>query len=258
MKLTHLITLVTSVFIVFFSSCNTIDDYEEIEYQITRSPYDPELTRPWHGLTSLSKNVSISDSVYRTVNLHLKDCQQYTQNYYKTILETIVDKKLAAVGYGSRYGVEGYYAPGQNAIYFSRSTLPSSNVVQEEFVHAAQDRVYNEGIQTYAGKTGASNIEFEAKLLMYMISMINGTYASPPPVKTEDLSIFQNWIITLGLFNDNASLPSINEILETSFDSKDYYYFINSFKESHIMYNYDVDYNLTPQLIKYTNEQYPN
>ena len=45
---------------------------------------------------------------------------------------------------------------------------------RQEFIHAAQDRVYFNGILQYAGKEGTPNIEFEAKIIQELIYCANG------------------------------------------------------------------------------------
>ena len=106
----------------------------------------------------------------------------------------------------------------------------ATNSIQEEFIHAAQDRVYFNGILQYAGKEGTPNIEFEAKIIQELIYCANG-YGfgglGAGPTHADD---YTRWIMLLcedGFLDEK--FPSLSEVLSTKYAGYGYYNYYGVF-----------------------------
>lgn len=136
-------------------------------------------------------------------------------------------------------------------------SIIATNSIQEEFIHAAQDRVYFNGILQYAGKEGTPNIEFEAKIIQELIYCANG-YGfgglGAGPTHADD---YTRWIMLLcedGFLDER--FPSLSEVLSTKYAGYGYYNYMEFFKVKDPGYNKGIIYSMQPSLLDYISNNY--
>ena len=76
-------------------------------------------------------------------------------------------------------------------------------------VHAGQNRIYPGGIGKYAFKFGFSNIEFEAKLTLDLISYVNGG-AFDLGAGPDNYDEYVDWVIALCGETIHPKFPSMS------------------------------------------------
>lgn len=102
-------------------------------------------------------------------------------------------------------------------------------------------------------------IEFEAKLIICIISLCNGEgYFSPlqPGERTDSplQAAFHYWLDAIITNNGKSSFPSMEKVLTTTYNGYGYYDMLEEFILRNPAYNYPIDYTLEPELIEYLYE----
>ena len=136
------------------------------------------------------------------------------------------------------------YDYANKAISFRDSDAITVSALREELIHAFQDLFYEPGLGAYRDH-GRSNIEFEAKFMIDMMSMIDGdgnccsVFGNEASIRYEDLwDEYRRWL--LDITNVGATVPDFADI-ET-----DYFEWLDVFRSIRQEYNYPVNILLNP------------
>lgn len=148
----------------------------------------------------------------------------------------------------------GAYNAKTNTFQIINNNTLLSNVVNEELIHAGQNWVYAGGTYQYAESTGASNIEFEAKLTMDLINYVNGE-AFQSGEDAEYRLEYPIWIDALcstGPGLEDLEFPSASRVLIVTVDGIGYYQLMEGFIKGNPNYDFPIIYTLKPLFINYT------
>lgn len=141
------------------------------------------------------------------------------------------------------------YNPVTKALSFNNNlNIRSTNIFHEIF-HAAQDRIYQNGITQYLGNQGKAEIEFETHLFIDIV----GRLSSEPPAALNDTNNeYRNFLN--GLTTDNNGNRNLynakNYFTDVTGQTQSYVNFKNKFKEKYPSYS-TPNYNLGPKAIQY-------
>lgn len=253
-----LFKFVSCVVFVLMTSCSGDDLLSSYNEGITTRSVSNRASLVY-PLSSFVSNVSLSTSDQNSVSSILEELQgEPLGKGYRCIFKKLTTKKVAKISRGDTGTAPASYNASTNEVLLKKtgSTI-TSNAIQEEFIHAAQDRVYSNGILQYAGKPGTPNIEFEAKIIQELIYCANG-YGfgglGAGPTHADD---YTRWIMLLcedGLFDEK--FPSKSEVLSTKYAGYGYYDYMGFFKVKDSGYNKDIIYTLQPLLVDYVNGNY--
>lgn len=128
-----------------------------------------------YPMSSFINNVSLSLTDQGSVNSILEELQSNPLGKgYRCVFKKLTTKKVSKISRGDTGTAPASYNAKTNEVLLKTGSTIATNSIQEEFIHAAQDRVYFNGILQYAGKEGTPNIEFEAKIIQELIYCANG------------------------------------------------------------------------------------
>ncbi|MBO4943762.1 MAG: hypothetical protein J6C91_00715 [Muribaculaceae bacterium] len=242
-------TVIWLLLAVVSTNCTKTFDEPDLPTDIeTRSGWDPGMTKKYFRLENIVSYIRISSNDIRTLNEQLKTIQNYNNVTYFPLCKLLNQQPISSIYYRTTPAVAAY-SPTENAIWITQGDLPGISETQEELLHAGQDRVYPNGIGQYANKKGASNIEFEAKLIICIISLCNGEgYFSPlQPGERIDSPLqaaFHYWLDAIITNNGKSSFPSKEKVLTTTYNGYGYYDMLEEFILRNPAYNYPIDYTL--------------
>ena len=192
-------------------------------------------------LNNMTQNISLSNSAKNKLIQTIRDMNQLCG--YRHLFSTLGSKKkFTNVVINSSQSDPASYNANTGVLSFkSESTMAQS--FPEEFLHLYQDWLYPGGIMQYANPannyTGKSNIEFEAKFLVDLLTRLNGQggglYGAPSSSPLYDQ--YNQWLEDLNDFND-LGLLTYNKIITHQFEGKGYSDFLENFKTSQPLYNY--------------------
>lgn len=209
-------------------------------------------------MSSFISNVSLSLTDQGSVNSILEELQSNPLGKgYRCVFKKLTTKKVSKISRGDTGTAPASYNAKTNEVLLKTGSTIATNSIQEEFIHAAQDRVYFNGILQYAGKEGTPNIEFEAKIIQELIYCANG-YGfgglGAGPTHADD---YTRWIMLLcedGFLDER--FPSLSEVLSTKYAGYGYYNYMEFFKVKDPGYNKGIIYSMQPSLLDYISNNY--
>ena len=160
---------ISCIAILFMVSCSGDDLLFSYEDDVTTRGLSgrASLTYP---MSSFINNVSLSLTDQGSVNSILEELQSNPLGKgYRCVFKKLTTKKVSKISRGDTGTAPASYNAKTNEVLLKTGSTIATNSIQEEFIHAAQDRVYFNGILQYAGKEGTPNIEFEAKIIQELI-----------------------------------------------------------------------------------------
>ena len=244
--------------LMFLVSCSENDLFPVTEDMSIAEVSPATRSSSTYSLSSIVSTISLSATDQSSVNKILNELQSEPLGKgYKPVFKKIATKKVSSISRGNTGTAEASYNPATDAISLKTGSDIAATQIQEEFIHAAQDMTYSNGISQYAGKTGTPNIEFEAKIIQELIYCANGYgfggLGSGPTHADE----YSRWIVLLcedGLFDEK--FPSMSEVLNTKYSNYGYYDFMGFFKTKSPSYNYSIINGLQPIFLDYVNKNY--
>lgn len=96
-----------------------------------------------------------------------------------------------------------------------------------------------------------SNIEFEAKLTLDLISYVNGWRVNLG-AGPDNYDEYDDWVIALCEATDGPKFPPMSRVLKLKIGLDGYYEMIEAFKKKAPQYNYPVLRTLAPLYINFT------
>lgn len=129
-------------------------------------------SNPGNGNTSISATISLDSEGKRKLEQIMEEKRQecgYVAMYNYLIYNNY---KKNDVRINSSLSSSGRYNPQTNVMEFKSNDLIES-AFSEEFIHFFQNMYYPGGTGQYAKEEGASNIEFEAKLLQDILCQLS-------------------------------------------------------------------------------------
>ena len=248
---------ISCIAILFMVSCSGDDLLFSYEDDVTTRGLSgrASLTYP---MSSFINNVSLSLTDQGSVNSILEELQSNPLGKgYRCVFKKLTTKKVSKISRGDTGTAPASYNAKTNEVLLKTGSTIATNSIQEEFIHAAQDRVYFNGILQYAGKEGTPNIEFEAKIIQELIYCANG-YGfgglGAGPTHADD---YTRWIMLLcedGFLDEK--FPSLSEVLSTKYAGYGYYNYMEFFKVKDPGYNKGIIYNMQPSLLDYISNNY--
>lgn len=245
------------------SSCTNEDfllseESKSCDYENVATPIEKSITSSNYTLDNIVTIISLTTTEKSTVNKILNDLQtDPIGKGYTSVFNKIATKKISKISRDGTRNVPAYYVPSTNAIVLSKTTTINQYSLQEEFIHAAQDRTYSGGINQYASTTGTPNIEFEAKMIQDLINTVSEVpfgYMGIGPTHDDD---YIRWIIQLTEDgNLNLKFPSLTDVMNVKEkkSSYGYYDFMTCFKAKAESYNFAVIKSLKPLFLDYVSK----
>lgn len=230
--------------------------------ETTRSDVAIDITSLTYPMPTFIDTIYLSETDQYTVNGYLSDMQNEFGKWYLPLFEKITTNKISKIyrsnipsntSKGENHPAAAYYTI-KNILVFSKEADIRYNSLCEELIHAGQHRIYKEGITQYGKKEGASNIEFEAKLVQDIINCINDLPFSLGE-GVDNYIQYTQWILDIceNKNNNIIDFPSLSTVLTTTTekDSLGYYDMAVSFAKKYPIYDFDVDRELKPEYIDY-------
>lgn len=242
--------------LLIVTACSSDEDYlfNEIEkVELSRSIEAVTLKYP---LSSFITTVDITSSDKTRLDEILATMQTTFGGGYNPLFIKLKASPIAKICRGTTDGTApASYNPTTNVITIKSGDNITDNMLEEELIHAGQNRVYTGGITKYAKTAGTPNIEFEAKLTQDLIAYVNG-YPFSLGAGPDNFDEYSIWVMTLCGDTDNPQFPSMPTVLTIKEGSYGYYQMVEAFKTKAPQYNYPVLNNLKPLYINYTNLNY--
>ncbi len=133
-----------------------------------------------------------------------------------------------------------FNAANDDITFKTSSIMQDTPAFTEELYHAYQKYYYPNGIGQYSyGNPGFSNIEFEAKLLENIVSIISTNQTFRPAVPTDE---YMNWLIEIT--NSGTTSPKLFDDFKGN-----YFYFLEQFKIYNSAYNFPTISTLYPNAL---------
>lgn len=242
--------------VLLFTACSSDEDYlfnelEKTEY--TRSTDAVNLTYP---LSSFITNVDLSSTDQSRLNEILSFMQTTLGDGYNPLFKKLKSSPIAKIYRGNTDGTApAAYNPTSNVVILKSGATVTDNMLEEELVHAGQNRIYTGGIAQYAKTSGTPNIEFEAKLTQDLISYVNGG-AFSLGAGPNNYDEYSAWVMSICGDSDEPTFPSMETVLTVKEGSSGYYQMVDAFKTKASQYNYPVLTTLKPLYINYTHINY--
>lgn len=168
-------TILASLFILTISSCSDENTYYPVEFEDYHATRSNEIENLGYSLTSFIDTVAIPNSDVVKIEEILFYMQNDLGAGYKPLFKLLSKDKISKIYRGQlTHAPAAAYNVITNSIIIGSASSLRANMLEEELIHAGQNRIYSEGISQYAAKAGTPNIEFEAKLTQDIISYING------------------------------------------------------------------------------------
>lgn len=257
MKIFHF-KFISFAILLLLASCNN-DDFISSERDNNASISTRGTTALRYPINSFVTTNSLNSTDANTVTSILNVLQgKYGDGYIPVFKRIATTKYVSEIRRGAISGnVPASYNPSTNIVTLKTGTTIQQNYVQEEFIHAAQDRTYSGGILQYVGTTGTPNIEFEAKIIQEMMYYIidGGGFGNlgAGPIYSDE---YIRWIVAICTDGSSDTFPTMTKVLSTKYSSLGYYDFLDYFKIKDSQYNHNTIYSLKPQLIDYINNNY--
>lgn len=253
----YLFKFISCVAVLFMASCSEDDLLSSMNEGNTTKGVSARVSLVY-PMTSFISNISLSITDQSSVNSILEELQgDPLGKGYRSIFKKLTTKKVSKIARGNTGTAPASYNASTNEVLLKTGSTISITSIQEEFIHAAQDRTYFNGIAQYGGKAGTPNIEFEAKIIQELLYCANGYgfggLGSGPTHEDE----YTRWIMLLcedGLFNEK--FPSMSEVLATKYAGYGYYNYMDFFKAKDPNYNKGIIFSMQPLLIDYINSNY--
>ncbi len=237
---------------LLFTACSNDEDYLFKEFEKTESTRSIEATTLAYPLSSFITTVSLTSSDEARLNEILDFMQTTLGNGYNPLFKKLKSSPIAKIYRGTTDGTApAAYNPTSNVIILKTGATITDNMLEEELVHAGQNRVYSGGIAKYAKTAGTPNIEFEAKLTQDLISYVNdGPFslgAGP-----NNIDEYTAWVMSICGDTETPKFPSMPTVLTVKEGTWGYYQMVDAFKTKAAQYNYPVLTTLKPLYINYT------
>lgn len=256
MKNFHL-KFISFAILLLLASC-TNDDFISSDSD-NNVPLTRSTTSLSYPLNKIVTKNSLGTTDQNTVTSILGVLQgQYGDGYIPVFKKISTTNYISEIKRGNISGnAPASYNPTTNTITLKTGTVIQKNYVQEEFIHAAQDRTYSGGIAQYVGTTGTPNVEFEAKIIQEIMFCVvdGGGFGSlgAGPVYSDE---YIRWIVAICTQGSIDTFPSMSKVLSTKYSNLGYYDFLDYFKIKDSQYNKNTIYSLKPQLIDYIYNNY--
>lgn len=237
---------------LLFTACSSDEEYlvnkiEKTEH--TRSTDAVNLTYP---LSSFITNVDLSSTDQARLNEILSFMQTTLRDGYNPLFKILKSLPIAKIYREETDGTApAAYNPTSNVVILKTGTDITDNMLEEELVHAGQNRIYTGGIAQYAKTSGTPNIEFEAKLTQDLISYVNGG-AFSLGAGPNNYDEYSAWVMSICDDSNEPTFPSMDTVLTVKEGSYDYYQMVEAFKTKASQYDYPVLTTLKPLYINYT------
>lgn len=248
---TKVLFIILAIFVTF-SSCSKVDDLyleDSISTMGTRSSEFKTYT-----LEDIIDTIDVSNTEIIKLNQILFLMQNEFGSGYRPLLQMLSKTPINKIYTGliTTNSAAGYN-PFANYVVIGNTASLKENMLEEELIHAGQNRVYPNGIGQYYKKPGNSNIEFEAKLTQDLISYLNGGYINIGATQ-DNFDKYTFWVMDICENNDSGepAFPSMEMVLHFKLGDYGYFRFAEDLGRAIEAYNYPVLMNLDPLYINFT------